>query len=92
MTYVVTFAQADSMAIIFREFSKDYPMWNAAVRYLAQIDALISFTNFSKGNFEKRLYCTNCRLVFSTQKCANPLRTFLNLSSKYAGLFSTLFL
>jgi len=41
------------MAIIFREFSKDYKIWNEAVKYLAQIDVLISFTRFSRGKFFK---------------------------------------
>ncbi|CAK8692796.1 unnamed protein product [Clavelina lepadiformis] len=42
-------AQADSMAIIFREFSKDFEMWKIAIQFLGQTDVLISLSEFSKG-------------------------------------------
>lgn len=41
-------AQSDSMAIVFREFDRDYRMWNTAVQCLATFDVLLSMTEYSK--------------------------------------------
>nr|XP_002126574.3 DNA mismatch repair protein Msh6 [Ciona intestinalis]XP_018666811.1 DNA mismatch repair protein Msh6 [Ciona intestinalis] len=43
-------AQADTMSIVFREFDKDFEMWNTAVSCLALLDVLSSFAEYSKGD------------------------------------------
>uniref|UniRef100_H2YND8 DNA mismatch repair protein n=1 Tax=Ciona savignyi TaxID=51511 RepID=H2YND8_CIOSA len=43
-------AQADTMSIVFREFDKDFEMWNKAVSCLALLDVLSSLAEYSRGD------------------------------------------
>ena len=41
-------AQRDTMAIIFREFHRDYHLWSRAISFIADIDVLLAMTDFTK--------------------------------------------
>lgn len=50
-------AQQDTMAIIFREFHRDYQLWARAINFIAEIDVLLAMTDFTKVTSGSGVVC-----------------------------------
>ena len=66
-------AQQDTMAIIFREFHRDYPLWARAINFIAEIDVLLAMTDFTRLTSGSGVVCRP-NVLPSTEKPYLDLR------------------